>query len=628
MDPPMNDPMPLSSAVGATPLPVIRFNPAADALPSELADAGGPGALVLLVDAAVDRAWAAETVIALASAWAAEGRRVVLADLHLEDPVLHERLGEENLDGVVDIFLYGASLARSARQVAGRGFYLIPAGTYATDAAAVYRHPRWAKLVAGFRDADAMLLLFVPGDATDAVALGEWAREAVVLGAGDSALVGSLREAGVPLRATLLQPAPATTAEDLDRTLEIGVPVPLPAAVLGTVAPRAPQAEVRPEMPAAEPIEFEPAIEPKRPAEPDELPELVEPDEEIWAFTPSHDEQTIEAGLTPPDAESGDEPWADLAGVLATGPWEAPAPEREVVEREAVERDAVTAAAAAVADVEPARTASPHADDERPVHPLEAIPEGVVVRRRRRRRGPLLLLWAGLGVVVLAAVVYLLVTMRPDWFRRTGGDRITPTDSLVSVGAEGAGAAVAAAPEPAEPVPAGEALPYAVQVKAFTTLVAAQKQIDADQRRSAGTLFYVSPEREQGILYYKVRAGLLADTVEATALRQALVEAGVIDSRDAAGAWSLIQYAPLAFDLGDFADAASAAAHADSLAAGGVPAYAIEVPFSDGSSRWRLYAGAYRDSTRAEALRELFERAHVATPPLVERVGKGAGQGG
>jgi hypothetical protein len=56
--------------------------------------------------------------------------------------------------------------------------------------------------------------------------------------------------------------------------------------------------------------------------------------------------------------------------------------------------------------------------------------------------------------------------------------------------------------------------------------------------------------------------------------------------------------------------------------------YAIEVPFSDGSSRWRLYAGAYRDSTRAEALRELFERAHVATPPLVERVGKGAGQGG
>jgi len=253
---------------------------------------------------------------------------------------------------------------------------------------------------------------------------------------------------------------------------------------------------------------------------------------------------------------------------------------------------------------------------------LDAVPEGVVVRRRRRRRGPLLLIWAGVGVVALGVAAYLLVTARPEWFRGLGGTTVAPADSLLT-----ADAAVAA-PEPAAPLPAGEALPYAVQVKAFTTLAAAQQQIAADQRRYDRTLYYVSPEREQGILYYKVRAGLLADTLQATQLRQALVDAGVIDADDAAGSWSLIQFAPFAFDLGEFADTAAARARADSLAASGIAAYAVEVPYSDGSRRWQLYAGAYRDSTRADAMRELFERAQLEMPPLVERVGRGAGQDG
>src|SRR3712207_7773963 len=47
-------------------------------------------------------AWAADAAISMATAWAKAGRRVVLTDLHLQEPILHERLGEPNLDGVVD----------------------------------------------------------------------------------------------------------------------------------------------------------------------------------------------------------------------------------------------------------------------------------------------------------------------------------------------------------------------------------------------------------------------------------------------------------------------------------------------------------------------------------------------
>jgi hypothetical protein len=48
------------------------------------------------------------------------GQRTVLADLGLDDPMLAERIGMSSMEGVVDIFLYGASLARSARPVPGR----------------------------------------------------------------------------------------------------------------------------------------------------------------------------------------------------------------------------------------------------------------------------------------------------------------------------------------------------------------------------------------------------------------------------------------------------------------------------------------------------------------------------
>lgn len=186
----------------------LRFDPGGDPLPAPLAEeAGGPGSIVLLVDVSGASTWAADAVIALAAAWGKAGRRIVLADLHLEEPMLHERLGESNHDGVVDLFLYGASLARSARPVRDRGFYLIPAGTYPADPAAVFQHPRWAKLAAGFRDAGASLLLFVPGDAPELKVLAEWSTGAILLGAPESEPeITSLLPPGLPLHAVLTPP--------------------------------------------------------------------------------------------------------------------------------------------------------------------------------------------------------------------------------------------------------------------------------------------------------------------------------------------------------------------------------------------------------------------------------------
>jgi hypothetical protein len=181
----MTQSQPHAGEPGRVPSPTF-FDPSFERLPAPVAgETAAPGPVLLLFDRAADRDWAADAAVSLATGWHAAGRRTVLADLCLEDPFLNDRIGMPNQDGVVDIFLYGASLARSARAVPGRGFYLISSGTYTPDPGAVLRNPRWDKIVAGFRDNNAALLLFVPSDAPELATLRRFVSEVVLLGGAD-----------------------------------------------------------------------------------------------------------------------------------------------------------------------------------------------------------------------------------------------------------------------------------------------------------------------------------------------------------------------------------------------------------------------------------------------------------
>ncbi|HET7322023.1 MAG TPA: hypothetical protein VFI96_05985 [Longimicrobiaceae bacterium] len=201
----MNDFPPRRPAGPAQLPPASLYDPQDDAAPPFGGEPTGP--LVLLLTGAVDPDWAARTALELCTEWASHGRRIVLADLHLESPRLHEVAGVENLEGVVDVFLYGASVARSAQPVEGRGFYLIPAGTYTSDAEELYRHPRWRKLVAGFRDADASLVLFAPTEGFDAADMAQWASEVILLGTPrDPAALAPLTTDGPGLRGRIVPP--------------------------------------------------------------------------------------------------------------------------------------------------------------------------------------------------------------------------------------------------------------------------------------------------------------------------------------------------------------------------------------------------------------------------------------
>lgn len=481
-----------------TPSEPIFFDPSFERLPAPVAGeqaSGGP--VLVLVHPDADRAWAADAGVALATGWHAAGRRTFLADLSLEDPYLHERLGMPNQEGVVDIFVYGASMARSARPVPGRGFYLISAGTYTPDAGAVLRNPRWEKIVSTFRENDAALLLFAPADAPEVAALSEWVAAAIVLGG---------------------EALPAAAERFLTRAW--------------LAPPRAAGA----------------ATPPERPAQP--------------------------AGRFPEPA--------------AGAPWTAPPGTREAA-------------------------AAPAAAEEIPVPDAAWSEEEAPPAPRRRAVSPLLLV---LLLLALAAAALVLlpryVSGFPDLLGLAGRDAERTEAPAPAPRAE----------RPTGPVePAGEALPYSIQVANYQRREEAVQEASDVARRFPEAQFFVVPENVQGMTWWRVMAGMGEDTTALLDLRDRLIAAEVVDEEAFGGRFNIIQHRPFAYQVGEYADAGAARARADSLSTRSIPAYVAPVPFSDGTERWRVYAGAYRDSANAAPMRDLL-RGATLEPELVERTGR------
>lgn len=503
------------------PQPVF-FDPTFERLPAAAAfDDAHPGPVILLYDPAIDREWVADAAVAIATGWTAAGRRTVLADLSLEEPVLHERIGMGNLEGVVDIFLYGASLARSARPVPGRGFYLITAGTYTEDPGAIFRHPRWEKLVAGFREAQASLLLFVPASSDDMLSLGRWAEDVIVLGEKDNEeILRSVLLNGFSVRAWLTPPLGQGTF----------APPPAAPAPAAPAPPRFPEPEPSPPRPWTAP--------PREPA-------------------PVHDDH--------------------LPGAA----------------------EAAVAPASALPVPDPTWEEAPPAPKRRAVSPL---------------------LLALLVLVLLGAAAYYAYTQ--GLLAPLLGASADPAPQQTVPAAPRRAEPARARPAPAAPArEAGVPRPYTVFAKSFDNYEAARSFRTEAAGELSGVPFYIFPEVTGGVVYYKVYAGVLGDTAEAAALRKWLVDADLVSPDAVGGPSALVQQRPLAFMLGEFATQGAADSAADSLARRAIPGYVVPVPAADGSERWRLYGGAFRDSADAAVMRQFLDSAQVRAP-LVPRTGR------
>lgn len=524
----MTHSQPHAGEPGRVPSPTF-FDPSFERLPAPVAgETAAPGPVLLLFDRAADRDWAADAAVSLATGWHAAGRRTVLADLCLEDPFLNDRIGMPNQDGVVDIFLYGASLARSARAVPGRGFHLISSGTYTPDPGAVLRNPRWDKIVAGFRDNNAALLLFVPSDAPELATLRRFVSEVVLLGGADGSS-------------------------------------PLPPELAGQFSVRAWLTPPRRDGAAA------PAARPASPADRFPEPEPVAP----WN--------------APPGTR------AELAGVTdATIP-------------------AATAGAAAAAGAGVGAATPPVSPQAIPV-PDPEWTDAEEPKKRKRAVSPLLLLL--LLVAILAALVFLGPQYIPGF-----PDLIGSTTRTAEPEPQKAPAAAAPKAAAVPVTAAGQTLPYSVHVAGFQSWEDASEFAATTSRRFREAQFIIAPELRQGITYWMVLAGMAGDTTDVLSLRDRLVAEGIADAESVGGSQDLIQNRPLTFEVAEYRDAAQARARADSLTGRAIPAYVAPVPYTDGSERWKVYAGAYRDSASAAPMQKILTGASIQ-PRLVERSGR------
>ena len=113
----------------------------------------------------------------------ARRRRVVVADLTGDLATIQRLVPEPDAHGVSDSFRYGVSLNRIARRVGeGENLFVLPSGTEQVIDDDIYTNDRWRRLVAGFREVEALLLLVAPASAPSLAALIAYTDGGVTVG--------------------------------------------------------------------------------------------------------------------------------------------------------------------------------------------------------------------------------------------------------------------------------------------------------------------------------------------------------------------------------------------------------------------------------------------------------------
>jgi len=156
-----------------------------------------------------------------------------------------------------------------------------------------------------------------------------------------------------------------------------------------------------------------------------------------------------------------------------------------------------------------------------------------------------------------------------------------------------------------------------VGLAAFHDEAAARAMVEELSGKVPGVLFTTAPVDMGGQVLHRVLAGTSADSTAALALGARVAEAAGIG----AGDW-VARRTPLAFQLGEMPDAEAASRRSEVLQGLGVPSYVLAVTYSDGSVRFRVYAGAYADEAEASYLSGLLNERGLSSATLSERTGR------
>lgn len=202
---------------------------------------------------------------------------------------------------------------------------------------------------------------------------------------------------------------------------------------------------------------------------------------------------------------------------------------------------------------------------------------------------------------------------------RAGDDDGAPAgDDSVRPAAGGAAADTAEGTPPAgrDPRAVMEASPelgYSVLIASYARRSQARRRLER-WRDPDGPVYYTTPMRVRGGVYWRVLAGAVEDRASGEALMERLVEQG---RKDRARTWD-VRPVRLAF-LSSSAESRDAARQrVDALEDRGVPAYALPAA-SEGDTVWAVYSGGFESARDAAELRALLEEAGVEAELVTRR---------
>jgi hypothetical protein len=227
-------------------------------------------------------------------------------------------------------------------------------------------------------------------------------------------------------------------------------------------------------------------------------------------------------------------------------------------------------------------------------------PPAAVATKSNRRLGLLVVV---LALMIVGADEMGMVDIPWPWMAPES------TDGELDAGA------VSQAPPPPI-VSTNPTLAYSVTVGAYQDADVAETRANSVSS-AQGVLVAVAPIMVDGTLFHRVLVGPATDSASAESLADRVAaETGADRST-----W-VMRETPVAFDLGVYAELDAATRRIEVLVGLDVPAYVLAMDMSDGSTRYRIYAGAYANEQEATYLRGHLEAQGLNDPTLSTRVGR------
>ena len=568
----------------------------------KLRDAPATPVLLLAVGPLAQRAgWAADAAIAIAEDFAARGQRIVLVDLSLETPVLHERLGTGSTEGLTDVFLFGASREHVTQMLPAHAFELIPASAYTPDAGEILTHRRWSMLFEECAASQTRLLLYLPVELPGAKSLSDRVGETVLL--ADEWEQESTRNElsqDAHFLATFSPPQPALESpiENAEETGPRSEPRtgPGPGPVTGPV-----------------PVPGSGSRSRSSPGLGTGTDELGDADEHQPVPVPVPGPEPAAGPRPGPGPGPGDRLTDEEFDKIRV-PKER-AREALIADLRARQRAALMAPPPSMAPLSDAETGAARPRVPPPLKVSSGFPPpkntGIhepTFASKVREKPP-----RASKVVPLLIVLFLVSSAAAGWHYWSG--RIAP--GAATTNAQGPqGPQGSQSPQGPQGAEAATPLPFSVAVATYQVLALAQERVDELHDDEQNGRFYIAPTVVQGSLFYRVLAGPLPDSASAVALRDTLI-ARRIKTISAA---SDVVETPFAFLLGTYDSQTDAETRAQDVARMNIPSYIVPISTTGGAIKYALYAGAYSGRGDAEFMRGILQGASLPDT-LVERTG-------